>query len=292
MKFAIVITCYNKECFVGDAIRSSLGQGAEIFVVDDFSTDRSRSVIANFPGAIALMHTRNLGATAATRTGVDAAVAAGADQVILLDGDDVLAPDAVEWYREVVTRYDADVVFPGVRRLPDRDCRGDATPCDRNLPIRLEDDPMGYWLAEGYISGPVCGQPGVLISSVDPGNVIQDFEIAYSAHLNARRIAYSQTVTHYCSMAVPGQNLSMELRKKIHGYTRLFLRVWPAVKDKQYAANYARRAFRRCLWAYKLHRDIGLRGRLILKVMANGPKSRMPLALCIAVISWVHDVTR
>ncbi len=48
---SIIIPCYNREKYVGEAIESALGQTyphKEVIVVDDGSTDRSIEVIKSF----------------------------------------------------------------------------------------------------------------------------------------------------------------------------------------------------------------------------------------------------
>jgi glycosyltransferase involved in cell wall biosynthesis len=96
---SIVITCYNQGRYLADAIRSALGQCAdwrcnpiEVVVVDDGSTDRTRSVAAGFP-QIRYLFQQNQGLSAARNSGL---AASRGQYVCFLDADDVLLPEAIE----------------------------------------------------------------------------------------------------------------------------------------------------------------------------------------------------
>ncbi len=97
-RIGVVIPSYNHERFVGDAVRSVLGQtidGVELVVVDDGSTDGSPDVIqgafAEFPGRAArLIRQENAGAHAAIARGMrelDTPVCA------VLNSDDLYEPE-------------------------------------------------------------------------------------------------------------------------------------------------------------------------------------------------------
>lgn len=94
---SIIITNYNYARFLGDAIRSALNvqwNKVEVIVVDDGSTDESRSVIQEFSEKVKYIYQRNSGQRAACNTGY--AKATG-DIIIFLDADDMLEPSvAVE----------------------------------------------------------------------------------------------------------------------------------------------------------------------------------------------------
>ncbi|HXG81007.1 MAG TPA: glycosyltransferase, partial [Sphingomicrobium sp.] len=72
---SIVIPCFNRERFIGEAIDSALRQGpdVEVVVVDDGSTDGSWPVIESFGGRIRSARTANRGPGAARNTGVSLA---------------------------------------------------------------------------------------------------------------------------------------------------------------------------------------------------------------------------
>ncbi len=93
---SFVIPNYNHAGYLGDAIRSALAQtyaNIEVIVVDDGSTDDSRTVAAEFGGRIRYIYQRNAGLSAARNTGVQAAQG---EYIALLDADDLLEPAYAE----------------------------------------------------------------------------------------------------------------------------------------------------------------------------------------------------
>ncbi|SEN62906.1 Glycosyl transferase family 2 [Sphingomonas gellani] len=92
---SIVIPCYNRAALVGEAIESALanGDGAEIIVVDDGSTDASWDRISAFSGRIRSFRIPNSGVSAARNFGVEQAKGAF---IKFLDSDDRLPAGAVQ----------------------------------------------------------------------------------------------------------------------------------------------------------------------------------------------------
>lgn len=95
--FSIIIVNFNYAAYLGVAIESALGQSlpaSEVIVVDDYSTDDSRALIARYEGrVVACLHTANGGMSACANTGF---FASHGDIVLFLDADDFLYPDALE----------------------------------------------------------------------------------------------------------------------------------------------------------------------------------------------------
>jgi glycosyltransferase involved in cell wall biosynthesis len=100
---SVVITCYNLERYIGDAISSVRKQDyagqIQIIVVDDRSTDRSRDILRNAAGIDTVMRNENGGVMRAMISGIREAQH---DMVFFLDGDDI-------WHREKLTRCMAHV---------------------------------------------------------------------------------------------------------------------------------------------------------------------------------------
>ena len=99
---SVIINNFNYDRFVGAAIDSALDQGddVEVIVVDDGSTDKSRSVIASFESRITAILQENAGQAAAFNAGF---AASNGEIIVFLDADDLLAPGAAETIRAVFT---------------------------------------------------------------------------------------------------------------------------------------------------------------------------------------------
>jgi glycosyltransferase involved in cell wall biosynthesis len=92
---SVIIPAYNSADFLAEAIESILGQTqavTEIVVVDDGSTDNSKSVCDRYP-SIKYIYQANQGLPGARNKGIE--VSHG-EYLIFLDADDCLLPEAVE----------------------------------------------------------------------------------------------------------------------------------------------------------------------------------------------------
>ncbi|MCD6154734.1 MAG: glycosyltransferase [Candidatus Verstraetearchaeota archaeon] len=98
-KVSVIIPCYNGEKFIGEAIESVLNQtyqNFEIIIVDDGSTDGSKSVIKTFlkdPRIKLIEHERNKGIPAARNTAIKASKG---EFIAFLDQDDLWYPEKLE----------------------------------------------------------------------------------------------------------------------------------------------------------------------------------------------------
>lgn len=96
MLVSIIIDSYNHAEYVGQAIDSALAQTytpIEVIVVDDGSTDDSRSVIARYGKRVRAIHKPNGGQQSALNAGV---AASRGEILCFLDGDDFFYPNKVE----------------------------------------------------------------------------------------------------------------------------------------------------------------------------------------------------
>ena len=94
-KVTVFIPVYNRELYIGDAIRSILEQrfqGFEILLVDDGSTDKSLDVIRSFkdPRITVACNEKNLGIPRTRNRGLELAKG---EFIALLDSDDRAHPD-------------------------------------------------------------------------------------------------------------------------------------------------------------------------------------------------------
>ncbi len=88
-RVSAIITAYNSEAFIADAITSVLGQSRpvdEILVVDDGSTDHTREIVARYEvQGVSYHFQENSGASAARNLGIQRSTG---DFVAFLDADD------------------------------------------------------------------------------------------------------------------------------------------------------------------------------------------------------------
>src|SRR3984893_9336604 len=109
MKLSVIIANYNYRDFVGAAIESALAvdwPDKEVIVVDDASTDDSRSVIDGFRGRVAAYFRPKSHQLGAHMFGLEQSTG---DVIIFLDSDDLLEPEVMQ---EV-----AKVWRPGVSKV-------------------------------------------------------------------------------------------------------------------------------------------------------------------------------
>lgn len=113
-KLTIVIPCFNEKQTIRsivDAVRSAPYPQKEIIVVDDFSTDGTREILASeLAGKIdrLVFHETNQGKGAALRSGIQHATG---DIVIIQDADLEYNPDEYPILIEPILSNRADVVF-------------------------------------------------------------------------------------------------------------------------------------------------------------------------------------
>lgn len=115
---SIIIPNYNYAPYLGEAIDSALAQThqpVEVIVVDDGSTDASRSVIQRYGDAIQAVFQSNAGVSSARNAAI--ARARGA-YVLFLDSDDVLLPGACATLLNAFSeRPECGVIFGQAQRV-------------------------------------------------------------------------------------------------------------------------------------------------------------------------------
>ena len=92
----VIITAYNTEKYVKQAIESVIGQTyqhLEIIVVDDGSTDQTGTIAQSFGDKILYVRQENKGESGARNTGV---MRATGEYISFLDADDYYVPEKIE----------------------------------------------------------------------------------------------------------------------------------------------------------------------------------------------------
>jgi glycosyltransferase involved in cell wall biosynthesis len=136
MRVGVVIPSYNHERYVGDAVRSVLGQSVddvELVVIDDGSKDDSASVIRDafleFPDRkTTIIEQPNAGAHAAIMRGVEQL---DTEVVAILNSDDTYHPDRFERVLPWLAEKEHGIAFTGINLF---DAHGDTLPAEHAWP--------------------------------------------------------------------------------------------------------------------------------------------------------------
>lgn len=107
---SVIVTCYNEEEYIGEAIKSIVQQTcyevvSEIIVVDDGSEDNSEEVIRKWGDRcdeLRYVHQENQGLPGARNTGIELS---SGDFIALQDGDDLWLEDRLECQLPVIEEY-------------------------------------------------------------------------------------------------------------------------------------------------------------------------------------------
>lgn len=136
MKISIVMTAYNMEQYIEEAMRSCLNQtykDIELIVVEDCSTDNTLSVVEKVAKedsrVVIVKHETNLGAGMGRRDGINAATG---EYFITIDADDWIDEDFIEALVIKAEKTGADVVSGGItvergNGYWEKTCYGDVT---------------------------------------------------------------------------------------------------------------------------------------------------------------------
>ena len=115
-KVSIIIPCYNSQDYIEECINSALAQtydNFEIIIVNDGSSDESRTVIDQFlhmdeSKLRCITHDKNLGLAAALNTGL---LQSSGEWIKRLDSDDILTPHCVKVLMD--SAWDNDILYYG-----------------------------------------------------------------------------------------------------------------------------------------------------------------------------------
>lgn len=105
--FSVLIPTHNRERHIREAVDSVLAQtwsDYELFVIDDGSTDGTEKTLARYGSRIHVVRQANQGPEVARNT---AAAKARGDYLVFLDSDDLLYPQALETYANIIQSYDS-----------------------------------------------------------------------------------------------------------------------------------------------------------------------------------------
>lgn len=136
MKISVVMTAYNMQDYIGEAIESVLNQthrDLELIVVEDCSTDNTKEIIRSYiekdDRVILVEHPENLGAGMGRRTGINEATG---EYFITIDADDWIDPGFLKSLADRAEKTGADIVSGGItvergNGYWEKTCYGDLT---------------------------------------------------------------------------------------------------------------------------------------------------------------------
>ena len=157
-KTAVIITVYNREDLVKNAVGSIVNQTLRpggIIVVDDASKDKSGQAAVDAGDGLVTIITLpvNMGAGIAKRAGFQKAKDMGFEFVMCLDSDDLYEKEAIEIMSTAMERYDADLVACSVRNvwLDDDDNIEKERIRERKGLIVEDDESIRRLIPSGYI---------------------------------------------------------------------------------------------------------------------------------------------
>ncbi len=167
---SVVVPTYNYGHFVGEAVDSALSQTltpCQVIVVDDGSTDDTRSRLAAYGDKIVYIYQSNRGLSAARNAGIEAATG---KYVALLDSDDAFHPRKLE-YQVAFLEANPEVGLVGTACLSD--------PLAKWPQVQVPPVPRLFSLEDVILRVRFCPSSAVLRRSLWP--IIGPFDPAVSA---------------------------------------------------------------------------------------------------------------
>ena len=194
-KITVVITTYNLENYIEDCLMELFSQTFQDFnvvIVDDCSTDRTRSIIGDFIAKYndrirAIFLEKNLGSPARARNAALNSGLIDGDYIIFLDGDDSIEINFLEKLYFCARDTEAEIVFCAYDRI---DIETGRVLCVemRNFPQQILLPPKDDILA--FINGSLWNK--LIKRSIIAEECIPDFKVGED-------LAFQQSLYRKCS---------------------------------------------------------------------------------------------
>lgn len=129
IKVSIIIPVFNVENYLEECLLSAVSQdyeNKEVIIIDDGSTDSSRSIIDIYKdkySCIKSINTKNQGQSLARNIGLE--IATG-DYVLFLDSDDWIQQHTVSLCVKTISQHNLDIVLFGAKAFFDGEPNGEA----------------------------------------------------------------------------------------------------------------------------------------------------------------------
>lgn len=151
MLFSVIITAYNRENYIRQAIDSVLSQifsDYELIVVDDGSTDRTQEIVMSYGDKVRYIWQENQGSEMAYKMGVSQATG---EYMAFLDSDDYFLSNALATYYRIIRSLDYPPIIIGAmqRFSSDKDVVTDAGCMDEDIVVYTYRDYLSKDIAIG-----------------------------------------------------------------------------------------------------------------------------------------------
>jgi GT2 family glycosyltransferase len=128
IRISTIIVTYNSSCIIGDCLRATInaipGDGSEIIVVDNASSDKTLEIVKDFKGLVKIIPSQeNVGFAGGANRGISAG---GGEYVLLINPDLMITSECVQGMvnflegHEKVGAVGVKLVYPDGRRQPSR----------------------------------------------------------------------------------------------------------------------------------------------------------------------------
>ncbi len=149
----VLIPTYNNATAIAAVIDGVLEYTSNIVIVNDGSTDNTRSILQNYPDLLVVEHSKNMGKGMALRTGFKAAYKHGYKYAISIDSDGQHYPDDLHLFIEQIEIHPKAIII-GARNMDQPNVPGKSTVGNRASSfwfwvvtgIKLTDTQSGYRL--------------------------------------------------------------------------------------------------------------------------------------------------
>jgi glycosyltransferase involved in cell wall biosynthesis len=184
-RVAIVVPALNEALAIRSVVESALAQCADVFVIDDGSSDDTAACIADLPVRL-IRHAERQGKGRSLKDGMRAAFAAGFDAVISIDGDGQHSSDDVPRLLRAHAEHPRALLL--CARLVDRQSQ----PWLRRFANHFADFWVS-WAAGQRVLDSQCGQrlyPRALLDAIEPPQA-DGFAFESEVLINAGRAGFA-----------------------------------------------------------------------------------------------------
>ena len=209
---SVIIPAYNAEKYIAEAIESVLNQTVtvkEIIVVDDQSSDNTRTVIKSFP-SVRLIQQSHLGCAEARNRGIKES---SGDWLAFLDADDLWVCDKLEKQLSIAEQNNYQAVFGAIKVF----ISPDLTSHEKQKLCCPQDPQIGFHIATMLIKRDTilkvgCFESRYLADFISwghrlkelniPSTILPDIVLHRRLHLsNTSRMKKQQLIRDYLTIA-------------------------------------------------------------------------------------------